>query len=235
MSTKAAIESNLVVSQASGNIVMFQLKDFANGDAWKNIVVVYNANTTEKEVTLPSTANWNVVVNDKEAGTDVLETLSNTNKAKVAPLSVMVLYDETIEGEDQVPTTIEVDVDTLGLEVDGYKFVRPVVRDQNGRVITDAVVQWSVSEEGIVNFDAASGKITGLKEGTTTITLTCEGASTEIKVSVGKLIPTEISIEGADSVYTTRDIELVATVRDQFGELINNLPLFSSTSLTGKA
>lgn len=222
MSTKAAIESNLVVSQASGNIVMFQLKDFANGDAWKNIVVVYNANTTEKEVTLPLTANWNVVVNDKKAGTDVIETLSNTNKAKVAPLSVMVLYDKTIEGEEQVPTTIEVGVDTLGLEVDGYKFVRPVVRDQNGRVITDAVVQWSVSEEGIVDFDTASGKITGLKEGTTTITLTCEGASTEVKVSVGKLVPTEISIEGADSVYTTRDIELVATVRDQFGELINN-------------
>lgn len=75
MDTKAAIESNLVVTKANDNIVVFQLKNFANGDSWKNIVVVYNGNNAEKEISLPHEGDWNVVVNEHKAGTSVLESL----------------------------------------------------------------------------------------------------------------------------------------------------------------
>ncbi|MEF9959726.1 MAG: hypothetical protein RR448_00815 [Niameybacter sp.] len=70
-------------------------------------MIIYNANTTSQEVKLPHQGEWKVVVDDKQAGTNVLRTLPQATKVNVAPLSMMVLYDE----EDRyvsVPTTLEV-------------------------------------------------------------------------------------------------------------------------------
>lgn len=49
MNTRDAIESNLVICKSEDNVVVFELKDYANGDGWKNIVVAYNGNTSEEK------------------------------------------------------------------------------------------------------------------------------------------------------------------------------------------
>ena len=45
------------------NVVAFTLSDNANGDSWKNILVIYNGNRKNVSVDLPE-GEWNVVVHD---------------------------------------------------------------------------------------------------------------------------------------------------------------------------
>jgi pullulanase len=94
MQTREQIEKHLVVIRCSGNVVAYQLKDHANGDQWSNIVVIYNGNKDMVEVDLSeSGADWNVVVNDHEAGTLCLDRILG-NAVTVSRLSIMVLYQE---------------------------------------------------------------------------------------------------------------------------------------------
>ncbi|PNR95736.1 type I pullulanase [Petrotoga sp. 9PWA.NaAc.5.4] len=70
--------------------VAFMIKDNANNDSWRNIIVVYNAETDKQiTLTLPQ-GEWNVVVDENKAGIEVLNTVSNV--IEVAPLAVYVLY-----------------------------------------------------------------------------------------------------------------------------------------------
>ena len=42
------------IDHTPANLVAFQLKDYANGDSWNNILVIYNANPTPTKMNLPS-------------------------------------------------------------------------------------------------------------------------------------------------------------------------------------
>jgi len=42
------------IDHTPANLVAYQLKDYANGDSWKNILVIYNANPTTTKMNLPS-------------------------------------------------------------------------------------------------------------------------------------------------------------------------------------
>ncbi|MGG5462125.1 type I pullulanase [Clostridium sp. B9] len=220
MNTKAAVESNLVVTKANDNVVVFQLKNFANGDSWKNIVVAYNGNNAEKEIALPHQGDWNVVVNEHNAGTKVLETLKGTNTVKVAPLSTKVLYDESIEGEAQTPTSIDVTSSKLNLDLGTSSFLKAVVKDQNGRIIQNAKLDWTVSDNSVVKVDSSNGKVTALKEGKATITLASGKITKEVVVDVTHLVPTTVTLEGPNQVYTSKDIQLSGNVKDQFGQVM---------------
>src|SRR5699024_11077040 len=91
--------------------------------------------------------NWNVVVNEHKAGTSVLESLKGVNSVKVAPLSAKVLYDESVEGEAQTPTSIDVTPSSLKLDIGASSFLKAVVKDQNGRIIPNAEIKRNRSEE----------------------------------------------------------------------------------------
>jgi len=70
--------------------VAFIIKDNANNDPWKNIVVVYNAEPEfSVQITLPE-GEWNLVVNENTAGNETLDVVEGTIVA--SPLSVYVLY-----------------------------------------------------------------------------------------------------------------------------------------------
>ena len=71
-----------------GNLVGYTLSDNANGDAWKNIVVLFNGNLEEKEVELPD-GTWTIVVNEDEVAENGLGTASS--KLTVPANSAMVL------------------------------------------------------------------------------------------------------------------------------------------------
>ncbi|SCN24518.1 Pullulanase precursor [Clostridium sp. N3C] len=227
MNTKAAVESNLEVKKANGNVVVFQLKNYANGDTWKNIVVIYNANTTSQEVQLPFSASWKVVVNGQKAGVEVLSEIDG-NKVTVEPISMMVLYDEAEEAYESIPTTIELSKNTIGLEAGKYTYLTAVVKDQTNRIIPNAVVTWSADESGVVSV-SKSGKITALKDGTALVTAKVGEATATVKVNVGKLVPTTINISGSNSVYTDAQVTLTATVKDQFDQILTTGITWSSS------
>ncbi len=69
--------------------VAYEIKGNANRDSWKNIIVIYNAETTSVAFKLPK-GTWNLVADQNQAGITTIKTISNT--VKVAPISMYVLY-----------------------------------------------------------------------------------------------------------------------------------------------
>lgn len=70
--------------------VSFILENHANGDTWKDIIVIYNGANHCNSVSIPE-GSWNVVVNKNSAGTEIIETIKGSNVA-VESTSMMVLY-----------------------------------------------------------------------------------------------------------------------------------------------
>lgn len=90
MTTTNDINSNLKFLEVEeDNLVAFYIGNNANGDIWSDIVVIYNANKKAKEVELPL-SDWDVVVDEATAGTEVLRTISGS-RVQVAGISLMVL------------------------------------------------------------------------------------------------------------------------------------------------
>ena len=82
------IMNNVTCTNASGNVVMFQINGGVNGEISDGIVVIFNANNYSKYVSLPS-GTWNVCVNSEKAGVKVLSTASGS--VSVPGISAMVL------------------------------------------------------------------------------------------------------------------------------------------------
>ncbi|HYK75052.1 MAG TPA: type I pullulanase, partial [Pseudoneobacillus sp.] len=215
MNTKTAIEQNLQVFKSDDNIVAFELKDFANNDSWKNIVVIYNANNSAKEVTLPTSEDWNVVVDDKAAGTDIIRTVSG-NKVTVEPLSIMVLYDQKEAAYTPEVTSIETNIRTFALNAGTSKTITAYAKDQKGRYMLDQTLEWTSSNEEVAT--VVNGKVTAVGNGTATITAAVGGVHATVEVNVAKLLPTKIAISGDKSVYETYATQLTAIVYDQFNQ-----------------
>lgn len=89
MRSAQEIKKHLHFLDSPRRTVAFLIKDHANNDSWREILVIYNGDLTQKEFTLPE-GEWNVVVDKDRAGTDVLYTLSGT--IKVSPICAMVMY-----------------------------------------------------------------------------------------------------------------------------------------------
>jgi pullulanase len=68
---------------------MFELSDHANGDSWKNMLVIYNPNKTDILFTLPR-GHWNIVVSQDRMSESYLGQASG--KVIVPGISCMVLY-----------------------------------------------------------------------------------------------------------------------------------------------
>jgi pullulanase len=70
------------------NVVAYVLKNHANGDDWKTILVIYNAN--QEPQNLKVTGDWSIVANDRAAGTETLQTA--TNHIRVEPFSLVIAH-----------------------------------------------------------------------------------------------------------------------------------------------
>jgi pullulanase len=75
MSTKAEITDHFQGMEAPDGVVAFRLHDNAGatGDAWNNIMVVYNPHDEWKTVRNLGPQPWFVVADDNEAGTDIVK------------------------------------------------------------------------------------------------------------------------------------------------------------------
>ena len=88
MSDRAQVDATLEFLSAPQNVVAYILKNRANGDAWKNILVIYNGNPEARELSVPG--DWSVVVNGEAAGTKTLATVKD--KIRAAPFSLVVAH-----------------------------------------------------------------------------------------------------------------------------------------------
>lgn len=227
MTTKAEINNNLKVLKNDAGVVAYQLKNNANHDEWKNIIVIYNGNKTDASVNLPVAANgWNVVVNERSAGTTTINTI--TDQATVAGLSMMVLYDEASSYTPEV-TSINVTLPKVAIEAGKQIIATAQVKDQNGRTMTGETVVWTSSNEDVATIDA-SGKIKTLSNGVTTITAKVGTVEKAVTLNVATLVPTSIKLSGGTFVYTDYTTKLSAVVKDQFNQVMTNQPIQWTTS-----
>ncbi|MHC0037508.1 type I pullulanase [Pseudoneobacillus sp. C159] len=215
MNTKQAIEQNLQVVKANDNIVAFELKNFANNDTWKNITVIYNGNNAAKEVTLSASKDWKVVVDDKTAGTETIRTITG-NKVTVAPLSMMVLYDEAEAAYTPVVTTIETNIEQFAINPGSTKLIMATVKDQKGRIMAGQAIEWLSSDDSVAT--VSNGKVTAIANGSATITAKVGSIKKTIDVTVDQLVPTTIEVKGDKTVYETYSTQLTALVKDQFDQ-----------------
>ena len=221
MTTKAEVDAHLNVLESADGVVAYTLGEYANGDEWKNIVVIYNGASEARNIKLPAAGEWNVVVNATAAGTSVLS--KATDSVTVDPISMMVLYDEATE-DTSIPTTLEVKLAKKAMEAGKDMIATAVVKDQRGRIMTGEEITWSSSNEGVATI-TDSGRIRTLKEGTTTITASAGELTASAQLIVASLVPTELVIQGEDMVYADFTSKLTATVRDQFGQVMSSQPL----------
>ncbi|WP_278683894.1 type I pullulanase [Paraclostridium bifermentans] len=79
-------------------VIISHIRNHANGDLWNNILIIYNSTTIDNYDVNSSTplaynGFWNIVVNDKIAGTDIIEVVENGKIPKIRSHSMMVLYE----------------------------------------------------------------------------------------------------------------------------------------------
>jgi pullulanase len=92
---KVAVDRSLeFMREVPSNVVAYILRNNANGDRWKNILVVYNGNADAQELTAPG--NWVIVANDRKAGTEPLGSMRD--KIHVEACSLVVAHTEENEG-----------------------------------------------------------------------------------------------------------------------------------------
>ena len=84
------VKKNLVFLDAPEGVVAFQLKNNAGGDSWKDIIVVLNANKTERAINMPEGLYTKVLANGKvdENGLGIL----NGSSVTVAPQSALIIH-----------------------------------------------------------------------------------------------------------------------------------------------
>jgi len=91
MSTKEMVDKHLFfIDKTEDDMIAYILKDNANGDSWKNILVVLNSNPKDQVIEL--VGDWNIVVLGDKAGTDMISIY--TNRITVPGMSILVAHTE---------------------------------------------------------------------------------------------------------------------------------------------
>lgn len=99
MSADDVTNSIAFLKNLDSEVIAYVIDGKTSGDTAENIMVIYNPNRVETNVTLPE-GEWNVCINDTTAGTEALETL--TGSATVNAISCMVLVQsDTIITQDK--------------------------------------------------------------------------------------------------------------------------------------
>ncbi|MDF2819714.1 MAG: pullulanase, type [Clostridiales bacterium] len=190
MDTKVALINNIQVFKSDGNIVAYALKNYANGDTWKNVVIIYNANTGDQSVTIPSelgASEWKMVVNGSEAGVSTLNTIAG-NTVSVPGLSMVVLYDEERAAYVPAATTIEIAQNIVTIEPNKEVIFDAIVKDQYGVVITNPTITSDTTDSTVVEY--VNGKLISKAPGNATITIKSGDVSKTVAVSVYSLSAT---------------------------------------------
>ncbi|WP_164931580.1 type I pullulanase [Longirhabdus pacifica] len=86
----ADIRKHLLFLDSDSSMIAYHISHDER-DIWKHIVVAHNADRQGKALHLPFHSEWNIVVNEQHAGTDILSRFHG-NHVIVPSLSTMVMY-----------------------------------------------------------------------------------------------------------------------------------------------
>lgn len=101
MSTRKLVEDHLSVYSAhhdeNSGVIVAYFRNYANGDSWRDIVVIYNATTIENYaindlLPHPESGVWQVVVNHEQAGTKTLSEHACGNLPPLKSHSLLVIH-----------------------------------------------------------------------------------------------------------------------------------------------
>ena len=84
------VQKHLEFLPTQGCLVAYRLKDNAGGDAWKNIIVIFNANKDVRQVTVPD-GTYTIVCKDGKIDENGLGNVTGTQVA-VDPQSALILH-----------------------------------------------------------------------------------------------------------------------------------------------
>ncbi|MEM1325808.1 MAG: type I pullulanase [Bacteroidota bacterium] len=88
MPTADLVREHLSFLEADNGIVAYQINDNANGDDWKDIIVIFNANKTAQSVSIPE-GEWQVVLQAETIKPEGILTVGG-GKVRVPRLSALV-------------------------------------------------------------------------------------------------------------------------------------------------
>lgn len=86
-----AVRQHLEFLSAPSGVVAFRLKNHAGGDAWKNIVVILNANRTPQTINIPQ-SQYTAVVKDGVVKAEGIGNTINADKVEVAAQRALIIY-----------------------------------------------------------------------------------------------------------------------------------------------
>ncbi|AJA47430.1 pullulanase [Clostridium pasteurianum DSM 525 = ATCC 6013] len=93
MTSLTDIKNNLeFLEDLPKNTVAFILKNNANNDTWKNILVIYNANNDSAEIKLPKYSYWNLVVDRHTINEKTIHTYNINDSYHIDGISINILY-----------------------------------------------------------------------------------------------------------------------------------------------
>ena len=83
----------------TSGVIIAHFKNYANGDIWRNIVVIYNGTTIDDynvNSSMPKSANgfWNIIAKNGVINEDIIEQVRDYEIPKIKSHSMMILYDE---------------------------------------------------------------------------------------------------------------------------------------------
>ncbi|UCE94359.1 MAG: type I pullulanase [Flavobacteriaceae bacterium] len=90
MTTGDEVRKHLSFERSEPGLIAYELKDYANGDSWKNILVIYNANVESVDYTLND--NWVLAVKGDAFTLENGEKVSGS--IKIPPVSMLIAYQD---------------------------------------------------------------------------------------------------------------------------------------------
>ena len=134
-------------------------------------------------------------------------------------------------------TTVTVSPTTAELDVGETVQLRAEVRDQNSNVMVGAVVIWTSSTGSVATVDA-SGQVTGVGEGTATITASSGSAQGTAAITVVSVPEPVASVEvspSAETVAVGATLQLTAEAFDANGQAVAGAEFLWESSQTSVA
>lgn len=88
--TRGESEQNVRLLEQDKGVLAYELLGTALGDSWKRVIVAYNATKQTRTLSIPS-AEWHVVVEQGQAGTDIIRTIVGGDLS-IPAISMTVMY-----------------------------------------------------------------------------------------------------------------------------------------------
>jgi uncharacterized protein YjdB len=121
---------------------------------------------------------------------------------------------------------ISLSVDQTSIKAGRFMHATATTTDESGQVLNGRSITWSVGDSRVLlaaTLNATRATVTGLAEGTSTLTATCEGQSATATITVtAGAVQTITVVLSPSSVLIGQTAQASATLRDALGNMLTN-------------